>query len=162
MGRPLSRKMFGPIDSEETTVPDVPTPPSLDGEDQRGYDTSSNTTLNRQGFNMPVEAAFVEGGSLDENQDGRKATPFILRQRSAARFKVRTDAGDGVCKLVDGESALEAGEMVLKGFVDDAGSGVAIRKISGRKVFDFDSRAYTWYVASDGSSVANRIVLTEI
>ena len=162
MGRPLSRKMFGPIDRDETTVPDVSTPPSLDGKDQRGIDTTGNTLEYRQGFNMPVEAARITGGSVDENQDGNDTTPFVLRQRAARRFLVRTADGDGVCKLVSGESALEEGEMVLKGFVDDAGSGVAIRKISGRKVYDFESRAYTWFVAGDGSSLENRIVLTAI
>jgi len=162
MGRPLPRKMLGPI-AESAAVPEnLLTPPSKDGEDQRGNDLTGNTVLNRQGFNIPVEAARVSDGSVDENQDGNPNTPFILRQRSAARFLIKTEDGDGVCKLVSGQSSLEEGEMVLKGFVDDAGSGVAIRKISGRKAFDFDSNAYTWYVAGDGSSLENRIVLTAI
>jgi len=158
MGRPLSRKMFGPI-ADNGTVPDVNTPPSKDGEDQRGIDLTGATQEYRQGYNIPVEAARVIGGAADSAGD---ATPYIIAQRAARRFIVRTAEGDGTCKLVDGESALNEGEMVLKGFVNDAGAGVAIRKISGRKVYDFDSNAYTWYVAGDGSSLENRIVLTAV
>ena len=162
MGRPLPRKMLGPI-AEGAEVPaNIPTPPSKDGEDQKGNDLTTSTVLNRQGFNIPVESARVTGGQVDNNQDGNPNTPFIIRQRSAARFLIKTEDSDGVCKLVSGESALGEGEMVLKGFVDDAGDGVTIRKISGRKAFDFDSNAYTWYVAGDGSSLANRIILTAI
>lgn len=161
MGRPLPRKMLGPID--DSAVPaNILTPPSKDGEDQKGNDLTGSAVLNRQGFNIPVESARVSGGSVDNNQDGNPNTPFILRQRSAARFLIKTNDGDGVCKLVSGESALGEGEMVLKGFVNDAGDGVTIRKISGRKAVDFDSNAYVWHVAGDGSSLANRIVLTAI
>ena len=161
MGRPLSRRMFGPVDDDTTTRPDVNTAPSLDGEDQHGNDLTGNVQEYRQGYNIPVEAARVVGGNTDEGGNGT-ATPFILAQRAARRFIVRTGDGDGTCKLVDGESALNEGEMVLKGYVNDAGAGVAIRKISGRKVYDFNSNAYTWYVANDGSTIANRIVLTAL
>jgi len=158
MGRPLSRRMFGPI-ADSAGRPDVNTAPSKDGLDQHGNDLTGNVQEYRQGYNIPVDSARVVGGSADSAGD---ATPFILAQRAARRFIVRTSDGDGTCKLVDGESALEEGEMVLKGFVNDAGAGVAIRKISGRKVYDFDSNAYTWYVAGDGSSLENRIVLTAV
>ena len=158
MGRPLSRRMFGPI-ADSAGRPDVNTAPSKDGEDQHGNDLTGNVREDRQGYNIPVDAARIVGGTTDSAGD---STPFILAQRAARRFIVRTGDGDGTCKLVDGESALEEGEMVLKGFVDDAGDGVAIRKISGRKVYDFDSNAYTWYVAGDGSSLQNRIVLTAV
>ena len=166
MGRPLPRKMLGPIADGAAVPANIPTPPSKDGEDQRGNNLTGSTVLNRQGFNVPVESARVAGGAVDNNQEGNASTPFILRQRSAARFLVKTIVNstelDGVCKLVSGESALNEGEMVLKGFVDDAGDGVTIRKISGRKAFDFDSNAYVWHVAGDGSSLANRIILTAI
>lgn len=161
MGRPLSRRMFGPI-ADSAGRPDVNTAPSKDGEDQHGNDLTGNVQEYRQGYNMPVEAARVVGGAADEGGDGTSTTPFILAQRAARRFIVSTSEGDGTCKLVDGESALEEGEMVLKGFVDDAGAGVAIRKISGRKAYDFNSNAYKWYVAGDGSSEANRIILTAL
>lgn len=162
MGRPLSRRMFGPIDDTETTRPDVNTAPSLDGEDQHGNTLTGNTQEYRQGFNIPVDSARVVGGAVDSAGD---ATPFILAQRASRRFIVRTGDGDGTCKLVDGESALDEGEMVLKGYVDGAGDGVAIRKISGRKAYDFDSNAYTWYVGAqsgEDSSLDNAIILTAL
>ena len=158
MGRPLSRRMFGPV-ADAAGRPDVNTAPSKDGFDQHGNDLTGNVQEYRQGYNIPVDAARIVGGTADSAGD---ATPFILAQRASRRFIVRTSDGDGTCKLVDGESALNEGEMVLKGFVNDAGDGVAIRKISGRKVYDFDSNAYTWYVAGDGSSFENRIVLTSV
>jgi len=161
MGRPLSRRMFGPI-NDATTRPDVNTAPSLDGEDQHGNTLTGNVQEYRQGFNMPVDAARIVGGNADSAGD---ATPFILAQRAARRFIVRTSDGDGTCKLVDGESALNEGEMVLKGYVDGAGDGVAIRKISGRKAYDFDSNAYTWYVgakAGEDSTIGNTIILTAV
>jgi len=161
MGRPLSRRMFGPI-NDTTTRPDVNTAPSLDGKDQHGNDLTGNAQEYRQGFNMPVDSARIVGESVDSAGD---ATPFILAQRAARRFIVRTDAGDGTCKLVDGESVLDEGEMVLKGYVDGAGDGVAIRKISGRKAYDFDSNAYTWYVGAqtgEDSTLDNAIILTAV
>jgi hypothetical protein len=158
MGRPLSRRMFGPINSSE--APDVNTPPSKDGEDQHGNDLTGNTQEYRQGYNMPVDAARIVGGNTDSaDADGK---PYIIAQRAARRFIVSTADGNGTCKLVDGESSLEGGEMILKGYVNDAGDGVAIRKISGRKAYDFDSNAYVWYVAADGSSLENRIILNSL
>jgi hypothetical protein len=162
MGRPLSRRMFGPINTDN--APDLNTPPSKDGEDQHGNDLTGNVQEYRQGFNIPVNGARIIGGAPDEGGDG-SPTPFILAQRAARRFIVRTGDGDGTCKLVDGESALNEGEMFLKGYLDGAGDGVAIRKISGRKAYDFDSNAYTWYVgvkAGEDSTVGNTIILNAV
>lgn len=160
MGRPLSRRMFGPINADN--APDVNTPPSKDGEDQHGNDLTGNVQEYRQGFNMPVDAARIVGGTADEAGD---ATPYIVAQRAARRFIVNTTDGIGTCKLVNGESALNEGEMVLKGYVDGEGDGVAIRKISGRKAYDFDSNAYTWYVgvkAGEDSTLGNTIILNAV
>ena len=161
MGRPLQKKLFGPLDGSDTSP--VGERWTEDGQDQHSYDTSSNARTDRTGINIPVDQARVTGGALDRGGEG-SLTPYILYQKSARRFKVRTSDGDGFCKLVDddGSSEVGAGEMVLKGFIDDAGDGVVIRKISGRKAYDFNSNAYTWYVAGDGSTLANRIVLTAI
>ena len=161
MGRPLSRKMFGPINDD--AAPDVNTPPSKDGEDQRGIEITDNTQEYRQGYNMPVDAARIVGGNADSA--GADGKPYIVAQRAARRFIVDTDDGIGTCKLVNGESALNEGEMILKGYVDGAGNGVAIRKISGRKVYDFDSNAYTWYVGAqsgEDSTLDNAIILTAL
>ena len=132
-----------------------------DGQDQRSYDTSSNARDDRTGINLPVQLAKV-GATEVEGAPGAEF-PYVLWQKGARRFRVRLSSElDGTCKLVSGESALASGEMVLKGFVDDAGEGVPLRKISGRRAYDFNSNAYTWYVAGDGSSLENRIVLTAI
>jgi len=161
MGRPLSRRMFGPINNDP--APDVNTPPSKNGEDQHGNDLTGNTQEYRQGFNMPVDAARIVGGDADSA--GADGKPYIVAQRAARRFIVDTADGIGTCKLVNGESALDEGEMVLKGYVDGAGDGVAIRKISGRKAYDFDSNAYTWYVGAqtgEDSTLDNAIILTAL
>jgi hypothetical protein len=161
MGRPIQKKMFGPLDGSDTTP--VGARWTEDAKNEKSYDTSGNTRTDRSGINIPLEKARVPGGELDIGGNAAE-TPYILWQKSSRRFKVRTSDGDGFCKLVnnDGSSGIAEGEMVLVGFVNDEGSGVPIRKISGRKAYDFSSNAYTWYVAGDGSSLANRIVLTAI
>lgn len=161
MGRPLQKKLFGPLDGDDTTP--VGERWTRDGRDQKDYDTSSNARLDRTGINLPVEQARVTGGDLDVGGEG-SLTPYVLFQKGARRFKVRTADGDGVCKLVDsdGSSQVSEGEMILRGFVDDAGDGVLIRKISGRKAYDFNGGVYKWRVVGDGSTLANRIVLEQI
>lgn len=160
MGRPLQRKMFGPLDG--TSADGFRW--SGEGEDQHGNVTTSAVADYRKGYNMPVEAARIVGGTTDEGGDGT-ATPYILWQKGSRRWRVRTAEGDGFCRLVDGESALNEGEMVLAGFVDDAGEPVALRKLSGRKAYDFAGNSYTWYVevgTGPDSTYSNRIILTAI
>lgn len=135
-----------------------------DGQDQRSYDTSGNDRNDRTGINIPVALAKIDSTEVAGAPDAE--FPYVLWQKGARRFRVRLSGSlDGNCKLVSGESALASGEMVLKGYVDGAGDGVALRKISGRKAYDFDSNAYTWYVDSlsgDDSTLDNAIVLTAI
>ena len=97
-------------------------------------------------------------------QDAGAENLYILAQKGARRFKVFSAAnGVGVCKLVndDGSSGIGANEMVLRGFVGtDGGQSKFIEKISGKKAYDFDGNAYTWYVEND--SAENVLILTAI
>lgn len=163
MGRPLPRKMFGPLDASDTSP--LNNRWTEDGQDQHSYDTTSSTEDNRKGFNIPVDQARIIGGDLDIGAPGE--TPYILWQKSAKRFRVRTSSGDGFCKLVDndGSSEVGQGEMVLKGYVDGEGDGIIITKISGRKAYDSSGNAYKWYVgvkSGEDSTLGNTIILTAI
>lgn len=150
MGRPLPRKKFGPTDG---TTPASGDTWSADGENQVGNTTNT-------GYNIPVYKARVTGGQMDSMDNGNG--PYILKQKSARRFQVRTDDGDGVCLLVndDGSSGIAEGEMVIQGFTSGDNGAVYIRKISGRKAYDFSGNAYKWEVQND--STANLLVLTAI
>lgn len=162
MGRPLNKKLFGPI--EDTDVTPVGERWTEDGQNEKSYDTSGNARTDRTGYNIPVEQARITGGTADVIA-GANETPYVLWQKGARRFKVRTADGDGFCKLVSGESALAEREMVLKGYVDGEGAGVPLRKLSGRKAYDFNSNAYTWYVdvkTGEDSTMGNTIILTAI
>ena len=92
---------------------------------------------------------------------------YILEQKGARRFRVSSAAnGIGVCKLVDDDGSSQIGdnEMVIRGFLGGnpgaAGTQVYIRKISGKKAYDFSGNAYTWYVEDDSSQ--NILVLTAL
>lgn len=150
MGRPLPRKKFGPTDG---TTPASSDTWSADGENQVGKTTTT-------GYNIPVYKARITGHPMDSMDNGNG--PYILKQKSARRFLVRTDNGDGVCTLVndDGSSGIDEGEMVLQGFTAGDNGAVYIKKISGRKAYDFSGNAYIWSVAND--STANVIVLTAV
>jgi hypothetical protein len=160
MGRPLGRKNFGPLGSTSSTTG---YPDSGDGRDQRGVDTTSASTDRQKGYNIPVYKARIPGGEMDVQSAGAENL-YILAQKGARRFKVYSAAnGVGVCKLVndDGSSGIDDGEMVLRGFVGTDGStSKFIAKISGRKAYDFDGNAYTWYVEND--SAENVLILTAI
>jgi hypothetical protein len=160
MGRPLGRKNFGPLGSTTSTSG---YPDSGDGRDQRGVNTTSATTDRQKGYNIPVYKARIAGKDMDVQSAGAENL-YILAQKGARRFKIYSEAnGVGVCKLVndDGSSGIEDGEMVLRGFVGtDGGESKFIAKISGKKAYDFDGNAYTWYVEND--SAENVIILTAI
>jgi hypothetical protein len=164
MGRPLGRKNFGPLGStSKSTIGGVAQEDSGDGRDQRGVDTTSASTDRQKGYNIPVYKARVSSDPMDVNE-GAGNNPYILKQMSSRRFKVYSEAnGVGVCKLVDddGSSSIDAGEMVVRGFVGGSSdSPVIVKKISGRKITGFDDNQYTWYV--DNDSTANILVLTAI
>jgi hypothetical protein len=159
MGRPISKRYFGPLSGTTGT-------PSGDGYDQAGHNLSntSNYTEKKRGFNIPVEQARVTGGDLDIGGDAA-ATPYIIAQKGSRKYRVMTSSGAGNCVLVDddGSSEVTAGEMVIKGYVGGdagvAGSGVAIKKLTKFYATDFSGNRYKWYVANDGSSLQNVLVL---
>jgi hypothetical protein len=160
MGRPLQRKNFGPLDSTTSTSG---YPDTGDGRDEHGYNTTSNPDY-RKGYNIPVYKARVATGAAMDVGDGGDSNLYILAQKGSRRFRVSSASnGVGVCTLVndDGSSEIEAGEMVIRGFIGGAiDSPVFIRKVSGRKMYDFSGNAYTWYV--DNDSTANILILTAI
>jgi len=157
MGRPLPRKLFGPTDA---TAPVSGDTWSADGEDPQGRDLTTQTALWNKGYNIPVYKARITGQPMDTQGTG--SGPYILSQKGSRKFKVRTDNGDGICRLVndDDSSGLAAGEMVLQGFTTPDGSPVYIQRITKRRVYDFNGNAYKWYV--DNDSTANIIILTAI
>jgi len=166
MGRPLKRKNFGPLDSTTSTTG---YPDTGDGRNQHGFDTTSASTDREKGYNIPVWKARVgaaaDGFDMDVAETDNDL--YILEQKGARRFRVFSAAnGIGVCTLVndDGSSEIGDNEMVLRGFIGGnpgaAGTAVYIRKISGKKAYDFSGNAYTWYVDDDSSQ--NVLVLTAI
>tara|TARA_B110000503_G_scaffold137376_1_gene221480 strand:+ start:4851 stop:5330 length:480 start_codon:yes stop_codon:yes gene_type:complete len=159
MGRPLKRKNFGPLGSTTSTTG---YPDTGDGRDQHGIDTTSLATKEK-GYNIPVYKARIVGAEMDI-ADGAASNLFILSQKGARRFKIYSASnGIGVCKLVDndGSSGVADGEMVVRGFVDtNGGEAVYIKKISGKKAYDFNNNAYTWYVENDSST--NVLILTAL
>jgi hypothetical protein len=149
MGRPLPRKLFGPTD---TTSPYSGSTWSADGSDPQGRDHTSNSAAAKKGYNIPVYKARIAGEAMDSD------SPYILSQKGSRKFKVRTAAGDGTCRLVNNDAAdIAEGEMVLQGFVDADGTPVYIQKINKNKAYDFSGNSYHWYV--DNDSTANIIML---
>jgi len=159
MGRPLKRKNFGPLGSTSKTSG---YPDTGDGRDQHGIDTTG-LVAKEKGYNIPVYKARITGADMDV-ANGGASDLYILAQKGARRFKIFSISnGIGVCKLVDndGSSGISDGEMVIRGFVNtNSGTAVYIKKISGKKVYDFNNNAYTWYV--DDDSTANVLILTAI
>jgi len=160
MGRPLGKKNFGPLGSTSSTSG---YPDTGDGRDIHGYNTSSSSDVKHTGYNIPVYKARMQNSVMDVQADGANNL-YILQQKGARRFKVFSAAsGVEVLKLADddGSSDLARGTMVLRGFIGTNGSeAVYIRKVSGRKMYDFNGNAYTWYVDNDSS--ANVLILTAI
>lgn len=159
MGRPLKRKNFGPLGSTTNTSG---YPDTGDGRDQHSYNTTS-LAAKEKGYNIPVYKARIDGAEMDV-ADGAASNLYILAQKGARRFKVYSESnGIGICTLVDndGSSGIDDGEMVIRGFVGtNSGEAVYIRKISGKKAYDFNNNIYTWYVDNDSS--ANILILTAI
>jgi len=159
MGRPLSRKYFGPQGGSTAD-------PTADGTNIHGYTVTSNTApkLNENAWNMPVFMARIPGGANEGGDDAPNDNLYIVAQKGPNRFKVSTSDGDGVCTLADWDdsSDLDEGEMVILGWVNGVGQGnqVTIRKINGSKAYDFDGNIYTWYIDNDSSR--NVLVLTEV
>jgi hypothetical protein len=157
MGRPLPRKSFGPTDA---TTPASGDTWSADGEDPQGRTLTSQAQNWNKGYNIPVYKARITGQPMDTMDAG--SGPYILSQKGSRKFKVRTDNGDGICRLVndDGSSDLAEGEMVLQGFITADGSPIYLQRITRRRAYDFSGNAYSWYV--DNDSTANIIILTAI
>jgi hypothetical protein len=158
MGRPLSRKYFGPQGGATAD-------PTADGKDIHGTTVTSETgdTINENAYNMPLHMARIVGGQNEGGDDAPNDNLYIVAQKGSNRFKVSTSDGDGVCILADWDesSDLDEGEMVILGFVgSNSGSRVAIRKINGSKAYDFDNNAYKWYIDNDSSR--NVLILTAI
>jgi len=160
MGRPLSRKYFGSQNASDAADP------TQDGKDIHGNTTTSAVApkLNENGWNLPVHAAYIEGGAPQGGDDAPNADLYILAQKGPNRFKVHTTDGDGICTLVDddGSSSLAAGQMVIYGWTGGVGQGsqVTVRKINGSKAYDFSNNQYTWYIDNDSSR--NVLVLTAV
>ena len=166
MGRPLKRKNFGPLDSTTSTTG---YPDTGDGRDQKGTNTTTTTISREKGYNIPVWKARVGAAADGVDMDVAETNNdlYILEQKGARRFRVSSAAnGIGVCKLVDDDGSSQIGdnEMVIRGFLGGnpgaAGTQVYIRKISGKKAYDFSGNAYTWYVEDDSSQ--NILVLTAL
>lgn len=163
MGRPIPKRFFGPLSGTSGT-------PSGDGYTAAGHNTTSGYSEKFTSYNIPVYKARIPGGSLasptyDMDVGGDAAnTPYIISQKGARKFRVHTSDGDGNCILVndDGSSDIGPGEMVLAGFTSgDSGEGspTFIQKLTRHYAVDFSGNRYKWYVANDGSSVGNTIVL---
>jgi hypothetical protein len=158
MGRPLPRKVFGPTDA---TLPLSGDRWSADGKDPQERNLTTEAANWNKGYNIPVYKARIAGQPMDSMDTG--SGPYILSQKGSRKFKVRTDNGDGVCRLVndDGSSGLSEGEMVLQGFIaGNDNQSVFIQRITKRRCYDFNGNAYSWYV--DNDSTANVIILTAI
>lgn len=158
MGRPLSRKYFGPQGGSTAD-------PSADGKDIHGNTVTSATDpkLNENAYNMPVFMARIPDGQNEGGDDEPNDNLYIVAQKGPNRFKVSTSDGDGICTLADWDqsSDLDEGEMVIMGYVgSNSGSRIAIKKINGSKAYDFDNNQYTWYIDNDSSK--NILVLTVI
>jgi len=145
MGRPINKRYFGSLpDADADTMPkgDV-------------------------AFNIPVEAAFIDGGTR-LSEEG--ADIYILKQRSSRRFEVKnTDSNEtAVCRLVNATDRsdstaidLSAGEMVILGYVGGSvDQAVSVAKMTNRLAYDFSGNKYTWSVSNDSTSTV--LVLTAV
>jgi len=160
MGRPISKRYFGRFDATAKSADN----PTVDGFDQAGHNLSNTTNYSekKRGFNIPVEQARVSGGDLDIGGDAAE-TPYIIAQKGSRKYRVMTSSGAGNCVLVDddGSSQVTAGEMVIKGYLngDNGVAGIAIKKLTKFYATDFNGNRYKWYVANDGSTLQNMLVL---
>lgn len=159
MGRPLSRKYFGSQNAADAADP------TQDGEDIHGNGVTNNAfpKLNENAWNFPVFAAYIPGGAPTGGDDEPNADLYIVAQKGPNRFKVKTNDGIGVCKLVDddGSTTLDEGQMVISGYIDPfvagdsanygSGTRINLKKINGSKAYDFSGNQYRWYVENDSS-----------
>jgi hypothetical protein len=158
MGRPISKRYFGPLSGTTGT-------PSGDGYTAAGQNTTSGYSEKLTSYNIPIEQARVPGGDLDIG-GAASTTPYIIAQKGSRKYRVMTSSGEGICRLVndDGSSQVTDGEMVIKGYLGGdsgaAGTGIAISKLTKFYAVDFNGQRYKWHVDNDGSSVGNVLVLT--
>jgi len=141
MGRPINKRYFGALPTADT----------------------NDKPLNDTAFNIPVEAAYIDGGAR-LSEEG--ADIFIVRQRSARRFEVQNaDSNEtAVCRLVDvgtdrDDSTgfdLSANEMVIIGVTTD-NEVKTIRSMTNRLATDFNSVRYTWTVEDDSTATVLRL-----
>ena len=165
MGRPISKRYFGSLDSG---VAQSATNPTVDGKDQAGHTLTDSGTYSEKklGWNIPVYAARVPGQSQVTGGEGGDY-PFIVAQKGSKKYRVRTSATAshiGNCVLVNKTTGLAEGEMSLQGKLSTNDNvTVLIAKLTKFYAVDFSGNRYKWYVApyiGEDSTQANVLVLT--
>jgi hypothetical protein len=118
MGRPLSRKYFGPQGGATAD-------PTADGKDIHGTTVTSETgdTINENAYNMPLHMARIVGGQNEGGDDAPNDNLYIVAQKGSNRFKVSTSDGDRVAvRKINGSKAYDFDNNAYKWYIDNDSS----------------------------------------